>query len=213
MTRAPAHKVSPSYDERRSAVSSKSATNSANQIAASYVADSYGLGLHLTWVSRTTTNVFYKAGLRAVASAPKSMSRFNELAGFTLREVIPSAYQLIPYSFLVDYFSNLGDVIEGAFTDVSNVFWATRTTRIQTTVEIYESWQIDPDKRGKYAYHGDLLVGKTNSVRVFERTTMARTDAMPLQSIPLVVKLPQGDSQQWVNIVALLAQAAKFRFK
>ena len=203
------------YDERRTSVSAASSKRTAVQVSNSSVGDSFGVRLWTTYRRTTTGNCFYKAGIRAVASAPSSVSRFAELAGFSLREVVPTAYELLPYSFLIGYFSNLGDVIEAAFTDTSLVFWATRTTRIQTEVEVSEVWLVDTleTRAAIGAWHGQKVEGQPVSLRIGKHTTVSRTDSMPLPLPSLTLKIPGSGSTQWVNIAALLAQSAKFRFK
>lgn len=53
-------------------------------------------------------------------------------AGFTFSDFVPAAWELIPWSFLIDYFSNVGDVLEAATTDVTALRWVNVT-------EVYES--------------------------------------------------------------------------
>lgn len=52
-----------------------------------------------------------------------------EEAGFRFRDFVPALWEWIPYSFLVDYFSNAGDVIEAACFPRSNLAWCARTYR------------------------------------------------------------------------------------
>lgn len=58
-----------------------------------------------------------------------SLEKAMSLSGFTLAEFIPTAYELLPYSFLVDYFTSIGDVVNGLFTDTSSVIWVSQTER------------------------------------------------------------------------------------
>lgn len=49
--------------------------------------------------------------------------------GLTWREFIPTIYNLIPYSFLLDYVSNLHTFIETVAVPFTNVAWCVRTDR------------------------------------------------------------------------------------
>jgi len=67
----------------------------------------------------------YRGGVRAQAAttAWDRAARF----GFTPSEFIPTAWELLPWSFLVDYFVNIGDIINAAVVDRTNVTWVNRS--------------------------------------------------------------------------------------
>lgn len=52
-----------------------------------------------------------------------------EAAGLTYRDFIPTAYNLIPYSFLLDYVSNVGDILECCSFYLSDLPWHCTTQR------------------------------------------------------------------------------------
>jgi hypothetical protein len=61
------------------------------------------------------------------------MSSFSsglaEEAGLRFRDFVPALWEWIPYSFLVDYFTNIGDIIEAASFPKSDLAWCARTYR------------------------------------------------------------------------------------
>lgn len=48
--------------------------------------------------------------------------------GLTLDEFVPTLYQLAPWSFLIDYFVNLDDIVEAVSFRRSNIAWVQKTT-------------------------------------------------------------------------------------
>lgn len=159
----------------------------------------------------TVHTVQYVVGLKSDVSGP--LSAWDRLArfGFQAQNFVPTLYELLPWSFLIDYFVNLGDVIEAACTDTSQVSWIVKTVRARTT------FTCDEDLSGSFGYglngwNPYLITGKKTSKRVFVRTTLSRTLPSSLGLPPLVFSIPGVDSTKWYNMAALLAQSSKFRF-
>lgn len=50
-----------------------------------------------------------------------SLKRIADASSFNLAAFIPTLWELIPYSFLIDYFSNIGQVLEAYSTDTSQL--------------------------------------------------------------------------------------------
>lgn len=70
--------------------------------------------------------VGYKITTQGVSEGWK---RVYEMSGFDLAHIVPTAWNLLPWSFFIDYMSNIGDVIAANAVSLENVAWATMTTR------------------------------------------------------------------------------------
>jgi len=56
------------------------------------------------------------------------------LWGFDLRSFVPTMWELMPYSFLIDYFTNIGDIISGWSYGGHNIRWCNTSTRKTITL-------------------------------------------------------------------------------
>lgn len=133
-------------------------------------------------------------------SQPRSVERLNELCGFQLRDFVPSVYELIPFSFVVDYFSTVGDVIGAAFTATNNMLWWSRTRRrIQTT-----KWSVIGAKDANPGVPGDCSASSSEATRELFHI---QRDIPSLWDVPTITLRLPGLSTKWINLAALLAQA------
>lgn len=80
-----------------------------------------------TWQS--VARVQIKGALRYDVSSSRS-GKAMDLTGIRLSEFIPTLWELCPYSFVVDYLTNVGDIIGGACTSLAGLRWYWQSTSI-----------------------------------------------------------------------------------
>lgn len=66
--------------------------------------------------------------LKGAIGAENNPPPFPEQLGLSWSNVLPTVWELIPYSFLVDYFSNVGKVIDGISTGTISLRYGSRNT-------------------------------------------------------------------------------------
>jgi hypothetical protein len=137
----------------------------------------------------------------AVAIEPPSFKEGLHRFGISFADILPTAWELIPYSFLVDYFTNLGSIIEAATFNSSSVRWVWKGTRVAATQSVdFQHTNLDTPPPGYYyevvalSYMGNLSI--TNEIKT--RSDFSGQSWIP----PLVFKIP-GMSLKWLNLAAL----------
>lgn len=125
--------------------------------------------------------------------------------GLTLREFVPTVWELVPYSFLVDYFVNVGDVINSVFAEKRALRWSNRTTKVISARDVYLGWP-------KWTAYGTATGRHPFSPIKFSpcgaKATVKQIDRVssPSLFVPIVVQYPSLGSLRWGNMAALLTQ-------
>jgi hypothetical protein len=151
-----------------------------------------------SWKESTRTvgscQVIYRGAVRVEARDPKTMDA--ALFGFSPEQFLPTAWELVPYSFLIDYFTNIGDIIAGWSSLLVPLKWANKTTR--KTNEVTRVAMSDKSLTANFQSGTPAIVVGRNTYVVrakYSGTTVPDFD----------LRLPSLGSQRWLNIAALIA--------
>lgn len=131
--------------------------------------------------------------------------------GLGPKDFLPTVWNLIPYSFLLDYFTSVGGVIDGVSHGALNLDWGCRVEKRSSSA----SWRMSTRPR-TYTYDG---VGPVLTYRVEapfssdghvftkERYSYTRSviDKVSVGFSDLYFRLPRGDTawKKWTNVGAL----------
>ena len=169
-------------------------------------------GVWLQYVTRrlhrTICSVRYVAEIRSVCENP--LQADMNLFGVNWTDIVPTAWELIPYSFLLDYFTNIGDVLNAWSVRKGDIAWCNRTERqrgIRTLSELRLDKKYTENAVTTFlAWRGSWLsTSYMSSVR--ERITRGA-------SIPdypsFRIEMP-GLGTKWINMSALVASRNRTR--
>jgi len=134
---------------------------------------------------------------------PKIGSAYQGDAAITqaMSEFVPTLWELIPFSFIVDYFTNVGDFISAITFLENSVIWCNCTRRLITTQVKNFSYRFETPGS---AYRVDSV--QTNNPESAVESTKFRRDKV--ESFIPVLHTDFGSLEKWrrmTNLTALLA--------
>lgn len=129
-----------------------------------------------------------------------SAQRVAQLSGFRLAEFIPTAWELIPHSFVVDYFTNIGDILNGMHSLANEWVWYSRSQDLQATRRCHVRLDVALIKQTL----GSRYIGHHESSTPAEWIRSDYNRSTPTLSLPgLVLELPPLGFK-WGTLAALL---------
>lgn len=148
-----------------------------------------------------TSQVRYTYGWKC--STPTGEVPLTQTIGLSLSDFVPTVWELIPYSFLVDYFSNIGSVLDALSVQHVTFAWGQRTVRNSRTCRAYGLVPLKAiDDKKAIAYGGNVSL-------VHQRVHRTRMLSAPMPALQL--RVPGMESTKWVNIMALINGRADAR--
>lgn len=149
-----------------------------------------------------------KGAIRLNLDADGNIPVFQALQLQTLNDFAVTAWDLLPYSFVVDYFTNVGDIINSITFPTSDLTFCCGTERIEKIHK--ESYNAvsrqQPNDDILWSDTGTLMPNPSTSARVvrFNRSSLSSLDLIPTARFSLPVS-----SRPWENIGALITANTK----
>lgn len=126
--------------------------------------------------------------------------------GLTLSDFAPTVYELIPYSFLADYFSNLGEIVDAASFGTVSLRWGFCSTVLSAERKYLGSSVQNVGYPANWNFRG----GKCSvSASTFRRFTFTRQNVTSISVgiSDFQMKVPGIDDwRKWANIGALAVE-------
>lgn len=162
----------------------------------------FGYGLRYTYRRLTTdiVSVRYYGEVGAVCDNPIEAN--TDLFGVSWGDVVPSVWELIPYSFLVDYFSNIGDVLDAWSVRRAMFTWCARSTRRSRAISVRD-WKMD------WAYT-QSSIGISGWIEQYAALSPSSVTRVYIKRETASPALPEfrfeipGMGTKWINMSALL---------
>lgn len=139
---------------------------------------------------------------------PKALNQYRaQQAGLTLSQFVPTLWEWLPWSFLADYFTNIGDILQQTYVDTGFVRWC-EYTELEWQDRVVTVW---PDRAAFLSYLDPLSCrlkvwkpGVSSQVRTRKSYFQRYAEIPAVQDFAF--ELP-GKPQQWTSMLALWSQA------
>jgi hypothetical protein len=154
--------------------------------------------------THTQHKVQYVVGLNSTPIADfGSNERLLQLLGFNHANWIPALWEVVPWTWLIDYFSNISDILNASVTNTTSISWIVKTVIQDTLSEI--EMHVDPGAtRSKISAVGATGSGSGSlgSIKI-RKLTMSRTLPASLNVPALTFTIPV-EAKQLANMAAVL---------
>lgn len=151
---------------------------------------------------------YYGQAFRAALQSSDLVTMTQNL-GLGLNAFVPTVWELIPYSFVADYFTNTGNLIDAITTNTSGVKWTSRDyVKIGAKETAFDSFRRNTNYMPDSVVRDLSMVAKvSNSIverRYVERSWLSAPPTVGLSDFQW--KIPGVGSTKWINLAALAAQ-------
>jgi len=155
-------------------------------------------------------SVRFKGAVRSKANPDGRVPLVQDLQ-LDLPHWLPTAWDLLPYSWIVDYFLNIGDIVKAYSFNSSDLIWAVKTSRTFWNVECKNTrWHPDDVKALSLLDRVSINnVSIEGGVFQLSRADFLRSPVSGSDLIPsLRFSLPTNSIKPWLNMGALIADRA-----
>jgi hypothetical protein len=161
------------------------------------------LGSHITanyssddvLIAKHRYTVGYRQRADVTGSVFPSLQRIYSLGGFNLSEIVPTVWEALPWSFLLDYFSNIGNVLNTHLVSMEDVVWVNSTSIFERTSKVHSG----TTRNDQYGYQVVLTKSMPSYQATFRRVERA-AGGIPFGTLRF--ELPSR-ATQLLNIAAL----------
>jgi len=141
------------------------------------------------WWLQTTTET-RKGSTRVVGEVrvtrDGSAASFRTSAGLNLKQFVPTAWQLLPLTYVVDWFTNIGDALEVWAFNWGSVSWGCMTRKYESIVVSSGAWDQ------KWATNPSILSFSGSFGSLEERVVkLNRVPSIPV-NVDIMFSLPAG---------------------
>lgn len=161
-------------------------------------------GFTVSIVKRQIVTVIYRGLVDIGSYSAKNPRR----VGFDVSNWAPTAWEILPWSFLVDYFSNVGDIVNAASLAKSSLRWTLKTV-VRENLVTAENWQPKGASVDSDFQIGRVLPGSPGTSWV--NTKYVNRDPYEGSLVPNLEFSIPGFGTKWLNMAALMNRSQRLK--
>lgn len=149
---------------------------------------------------RQHAEVRYKASVNVTNNTPRDAL---DTFGLSFGNFAPTIWELIPFSFLVDYFTNCGTVIDSLAVNQAGVGWILRSQKVSSSSYVTSATTVTNSPWPPASWNGGFTAQSPGNNASLEIADFDRSSYGGLPTPTLRFKLPFGSPVKNANLVAL----------
>ena len=157
-------------------------------------------------VSVEECSIQYKA---AVVLRRYGVGGLAERLGLSPSNFLPTVYNLLPWTWLYDYFTNTGDIVTAIAFDPARIAWCNRTVRRTLTTTTLSG--VNPVINAGLTAHAGYPIASPSRT-VWKSKLISRSSTMPSRIPEPRFRMPsfqtEGGRMKWTNIAAVISSQA-----
>jgi hypothetical protein len=174
-------------------ISGSGSSDEHSELGTGFVGPSSCVAYRLQQLSKV--KVKYYGAVFCSAESAASFQQKNFGLDLSFSNFVPTLWELIPYSFLVDYFVNIGDLLSALSFRRSDIAWAGVSTKLESKIRAY-------------AYYDHALIsgfqgGASGSGGEWLTEGLTRSPYTGAFIPSLEISVPGFGSNKWINLGAL----------
>lgn len=138
-----------------------------------------------------------------IRARPMNYPQIAENFGVGFTDILPAVWEAVPWSFLVDYFVNVSEMLDSAKFAFADLAWLNKGTKV--ALESKSSDIFGPTSAG---VANGYTVNCGGGGSVSKRHWKHRTAVLDIPYPSFHFRIPGIGSTKWANVAALVAQIA-----
>jgi len=160
--------------------------------------------------NRAKAMIYGELVYRPATFLPSKVHNWLQVFGLSMEQFVPTAWELLPFSFLFDYWTNIGEIIQGCSVDLSHIQRKSQVWKAEGVLQHIYTSVVPKSVSAPHSQTGSGYFPTIENVR--RRVT--RITYADLSPPRLSLHMP-GHTARWANMAALVVSGWKesTRFK